>query len=295
MPTDLNATLSQVLSDVGAVAWGFVDVSELQPYRPTAERMQSRFDQLSETYNTALVAAFPLYNGPEDSHIVLCFRAGVDYVHLGKARLTRVFDALKPIMGDNGRVSGNGYPLPIVAAARLAGVGLTGRHGLCIVAPYGTTISLASVVWSLSEDIRAQLPRHAPSGFCTACGTGEDVAARCQAACPTGALSWKSAHEGGQRLLDLTRCCSELSQKKGDLTVEEQTLLRRSPYVWGCDLCQLACPYNRDPRRTDLPELLEDRTLWITKEELEAGLHDHRPLVRTGRETVLRNLEMMKG
>ena len=68
----------------------------------------------------------------------------------------------------------------------------------------------------------------------------------CRAACPAGALG-----EGGP---DVSRCLSELTQKKGALTEEETARLRVHPLIWGCDFCQRACPYNAAPARSPLPE-----------------------------------------
>mgnify|MGYP003292971503 CR=1 FL=1 len=43
--------------------------------------------------------------------------------------------------------------------------------------------------------------------------------------------------------LDKNECISALTQKKGELTQEESTLMKKHGTVWGCDICQLACPY----------------------------------------------------
>lgn len=52
----------------------------------------------------------------------------------------------------------------------------------------------------------------------------------------------------------MSRCLSELTQKKGALTEEEAARLRVHPLIWGCDFCQRACPYNAAPARSPLPE-----------------------------------------
>jgi epoxyqueuosine reductase len=57
--------------------------------------------------------------------------------------------------------------------------------------------------------------------------------------------------EGGP---DVSRCLSELTQKKGALTEEEAARLRAHPLIWGCDFCQKACPYNAAPALSPLPE-----------------------------------------
>ena len=54
------------------------------------------------------------------------------------------------------------------------------------------------------------------------------------------------------------RCLSHLTQKKGELTPEEAALLSAHPLIWGCDVCQQVCPYNRAAPVTPLPEFRDD-------------------------------------
>ena len=53
------------------------------------------------------------------------------------------------------------------------------------------------------------------------------------------------------------------------LTPEEEGLLRAHPYVWGCDLCQTACPYNQSPKLAPLPEFEADYLPSLTLKDLE--------------------------
>jgi len=73
---------------------------------------------------------------------------------------------------------------------------------------------------------------------------------RCLDACPHGAL-------GQGFSLDPSRCISFLTQKK-ELTEDEES--RVKTYLYGCDICQQACPYNQDLKRTN-----EER-FWIEPE-----------------------------
>ena len=60
-----------------------------------------------------------------------------------------------------------------------------------------------------------------------------------------------------------------MTQKKGELTEAEIAHIKKSPTVWGCDLCQRACPLNRDAALSSLPEFREDLLDSLTLEELE--------------------------
>ena len=125
--------------------------------------------------------------------------------------------------------------LPERQCARLAGLGILGRHGLVIVPPYGSWVFLGTILTDLP------LPSAStPAPDCPGCNA-------CIRACPSGALT-----ETG---CDVARCLSDLTQKKGTLTAEQKAQLQAHPLIWGCDFCQLACPYNRDAQVSPLPEL----------------------------------------
>lgn len=106
-----------------------------------------------------------------------------------------------------------------------AGLGFIGRNGFLIHPLYGTYVFIGCIVTDcpIEEDkpIRQS---------CLLCG-------RCVAACPSGALS-----EDG---MCAENCVSYLTQKKEDLTDREKKIIRKSGSVWGCDICQKVCPYNK--------------------------------------------------
>ena len=110
-----------------------------------------------------------------------------------------------------------------------------GKTACSILPPYGTYVFLGTILTGAALDV----PERPAAPDCPGCGA-------CRAACPAGALG-----EGGP---DVSRCLSELTQKKGALTEEETARLRVHPLIWGCDFCQRACPYNAAPAHSPLPE-----------------------------------------
>ena len=142
-------------------------------------------------------------------------------------------------------------PVPELAAAELAGVGWRGRHGLRIVPPYGSYVFLGTILTDLDLSQTGPSPGTLCGAHCRAC----------QKACPTGALTDTGC--------DLSKCLSELTQKKGDLPPEVAAQITHSPTVWGCDLCQRACPHNQNAVLTPLPEFREDLLPSLTLEDLE--------------------------
>ena len=151
-------------------------------------------------------------------------------------RLNTVCDALRRKYPEESFApAADNSPLPEREAAWLAGIGLRGKNGLLILPPYGTYVFLGTILTGAALDV----PERPAAPDCPGCGA-------CRAACPAGALG-----EGGP---DVSRCLSELTQKKGALTEEEAARLRVHPLIWGCDFCQRACPYNAAPARSPLPE-----------------------------------------
>ncbi len=126
-------------------------------------------------------------------------------------------------------------PLPEREAAWLAGIGLRGKNGLLILPP-----TAPMYFWVPFSPGRRWTCRSAPPRR-TALTAGP-------AGRPAPPGPWG---EGGP---DVSRCLSELTQKKGALTEEEAARLRAHPLIWGCDFCQKACPYNAAPALSPLPE-----------------------------------------
>jgi epoxyqueuosine reductase len=121
-------------------------------------------------------------------------------------------------------------------AAR-AGVGFYGKNTLLITRHHGSWVVLGTVV--TSAEIERSAPLALDCGSCT----------RCIDACPTGALD-----EPG--VLDSTKCLSYWSQAPAQVPVEYRGAM--GSYVYGCDICQDVCPWNRgtEKRRSGaaLPE-----------------------------------------
>ena len=119
-------------------------------------------------------------------------------------------------------------PLAERAFAERAGLGWIGKHTNLIAPGLGSYVFLGEVITSL--ELAADLPLRKSCGSCS----------RCVAACPTGALR-------GDYTIDATRCISDLTQRTDPIPRGLRPLI--GEWVWGCDLCQDACPpTKRAPR-----------------------------------------------
>ncbi len=241
--------MEQLWKAAGAAAWGAASLGGLQPFLD--ETAAEKIETLCPGARTVLVAAFPYFAGDRPGNLALYCR-GEDYHRVLTRRMEGVCQALEERHPGHTFVPGaDNSPVPELAAAERAGVGRMGRHGLRIVSPYGSYLFLGTILTDL------EFPETGPS-------EGSPCPPDCRAclkACPTGALT-----EAG---CDVSVCLSDVTQKKGELTEAEIARIKKSPTVWGCDLCQRACPLNRDAALSLLPEFREDLLDSLTPEDLE--------------------------
>lgn len=173
---------------------------------------------------------------------------------------------------------GDHSPIDECDAALSAGLGTLGDSGLLINEKYGTYVFVADVITDLAPEKLGETGEAHPHRRCISCGA-------CKRACPTGVLRGESAE-----------CLSAITQRKGELREDEVDLMREFNTVWGCDLCQTSCPYNKEPAATPLDFFSEDRITRLTREGLDAMTRadfEERAFAWRGRKTVERNLDLL--
>ena len=123
--------------------------------------------------------------------------------------------------------------------AKRAGIGFIGRNTLLITPKYGSWVFLGGFLTTLelesSRSASETVGMRCPSG-CT----------RCIDACPTGALREPFR-------IDASKCISYLTiERKGRRhhDSEHQSEMKSSDWVFGCDICQLVCPFNLHHQET---------------------------------------------
>lgn len=173
---------------------------------------------------------------------------------------------------------GDHSPIDERDAALSAGLGVLGDSGLLINESYGTYIFIADVVTDIPPEQLADDFSAKPHRGCISCGA-------CKRACPTGVLRGESFD-----------CLSAITQRKGELSDSEVDLMRKFNTVWGCDLCQSSCPYNKEPKTTPITFFLEDRITRLTSDRLASmskAEFNERAFAWRGRRTVERNLTLL--
>ncbi len=181
------------------------------------------------------------------------------------------------------RVFTDSAPVMEVELARQAGLGWRGKHTLLLSRDAGSTYFLGEILTDLPLPLDEPVGEHC--GSCT----------RCIDVCPTRAIV-------APYVLDARRCISYLTIEHGG-PIPEPLRAAIGNRVYGCDDCQLACPWNKFARPTDEPDFavrngLDDVTLaslfaW-SRSEFEERLAGS-AIRRIGYERWLRNLAVGLG
>jgi len=154
------------------------------------------------------------------------YALGRDYHKVLRGRLKRLAARIKGEIGEFGyRVFTDSAPVMEVELARKAGLGWRGKHTLLIAREAGSFFFLGDIYTDLPLPLDAPVEEHC--GTCT----------KCLDVCPTRAIV-------APYTLDARRCISYLTiELKGSIPVELRPLIGNR--VFGCDDCQLVCPWNR--------------------------------------------------
>lgn len=147
-----------------------------------------------------------------------------DYHHRVKAMLAQIAQRIDEAAGENvTAIACDTKPLAERAFAARAGLGWVGKHTNVINPSAGSFVFLGEIVTTLQ--LEPDAPLRKTCGSCTKCIT----------ACPTGALR-------GNYTIDATKCIADLTQRTDAIPREMRPLI--GMWVWGCDICQIACPPN---------------------------------------------------
>ena len=164
------------------------------------------------------------------------YARGRDYHKVLRARLQKLKDRIAEAIGPFGhRVFTDSAPVLEVELASRSGQGWRGKHTLLLSREGGSMFFLGEIYVDLA------LTRTEPTGaHCGQCGA-------CIDACPTGAIV-------APYRLDARRCISYLTiEHHGAIDEALRPLIGNR--IYGCDDCQLVCPWNKYAGRGALPEV----------------------------------------
>src|SRR5215813_4513521 len=212
------------------------------------------------------------------------YALGRDYHKVVRARLQLLADRVAAEIGKFGyRAFADSAPVMEVELALKAGLGWRGKHTLLLNREAGSFFFLGEIYTDLPLPIDRQQTEHC--GSCT----------RCIDVCPTAAIV-------APYRLDARRCISYLTiEHPGDIPEALRPLIGNR--VYGCDDCQLVCPWNRYARMSTLTDFkvrngLDSATLvdlFAWSEAEFATRTEGSPIRRIGYERWLRNLAVGLG
>jgi epoxyqueuosine reductase len=167
--------------------------------------------------------------------VVSLYARGRDYHKVMRQRLQKLAERIEAEVGPLGyRVFTDSAPVLEVELAQKAGLGWRGKHTLLLDRDAGSLFFLGEVFVDVPLPTDAQTrPGHAPQSDGAHCG----ACTRCIDVCPTGAIV-------APYKVDARRCISYLTiELHGSIPVELRELIGNR--VYGCDDCQLVCPWNK--------------------------------------------------
>jgi epoxyqueuosine reductase len=249
----------------------------------TTSVITARMDYLPATPQGWQAIEFDRLQRPTEG-IVSLYARGRDYHKVLRARLQKLAERIAVAVGPFGhRVFTDSAPVLEVELASRSGQGWRGRHTLVLNREGGSMFFLGEIYVDLALPATEPVDDHC--GSCRAC---LDV-------CPTGAIV-------APYRLDARRCISYLTiEHAGPIPLDLRPLMGNR--IYGCDDCQLICPWNKFARVATLPDfapraaLVEQQltTLFAWSEEEFLRYTEGSPIRRIGHERWLRNIAVAMG
>ena len=255
--------------------------------------MENHFDKrvdprkLVEGAKSVIVLLYNYYPqqnfSDESEYKISSYAYGTDYHFVIKDKLKQLMDEIKEIAPEfEGRGFVDSAPVLERSWAKRAGLGWIGKNTCLITKNQGSYFFISEIISNL--DIEADEPFEANHcGGCT----------RCIEACPTQAIG-----KGG---VDSRKCISYWTIENKTGTIPESFKGKFENWIFGCDICQQVCPWNRFSEPHHEPAFrLSDKLSRIKKQNWdELSEDDFRelfrksPLKRSRYEGIKRNIEFL--
>ena len=233
------------------------------------------------TPKSAIVCLFPYYVEHKDPSNLSRYTWATDYHLVINEYLKKLIEKLQIINTDaQFSIHCDTSPLADRYMAYLAGLGFYGKNNCFISPKWGSYVVIGTILTTLELEPDTPLTQS-----CMECN-------RCITACLGQCL--------GHDEFKFDTCKSYLTQKKGELTSEEEHIIAKTPLVFGCDVCQEVCPHNKDIPTTPIPEFQSVETYIdideldsITNKEFKAK-YGHRAFSWRGKKILMRNQEIIE-
>lgn len=177
-----------------------------------------------------------------NNFIISKYAYGKDYHKVLKKKLKKLFFLMREKIGNiEGRVFVDSAPIHERAWAKLSGLGWVGKNSLLINKNQGSFFFLAEIICDL--ELEYDEPVLNRCGNCS----------RCIDACPTGAIT-------KDQVINAKKCISYLTiENKDNIPEELNDSMNNS--IFGCDICQDVCPWNKNSKPHEEIEFLPKKNL----------------------------------
>jgi len=217
--------------------------------------------------------------------VLAAYCVGMDYHITVRRELTKLKNYLhKQDVKFDSYIHVDAGPLPERFLALNAKIGWLGKNQCVFSEKFGSFFNIGCMLVSIPLQWRGGVrPNLADDGVVSLC-RGCDL---CLSSCPTNAIT-----DNGY---DYKKCISYITQKRGDLTKWEQTVIGQ--HLFGCDLCQLSCPLNSNKHVDEIIDINEampalDLFTSMTKSTFKAK-YGHTSIYWRGVSTIKRNAKII--
>ncbi len=234
---------------------------------------------------TLLLNYFPAEQQKEDVPQISKYAYGKDYHAVIKGKLKAFLQILKDNIGEvHGRGFTDSAPVLERSWAVKSGLGWVGKNGNLITKNKGSFFFIATLI----TDLELEADDPFATDFCGTC-------TRCIDNCPTEAIL-------PGKVIDGSKCISYFTIELKDMLIPEKMKGKFENNLFGCDVCQDVCPWNRFAKPTGelefkpLPEILQfSENDWeeLTEESFKI-IFKNSPLKRAKFEGIRRNLKFLE-
>ncbi len=234
---------------------------------------------------TLLINYFPAQQQNTDAPKISKYAFGKDYHEVIRSKLKLLLQYMKQNIGEiNGRGFVDSAPVLERSWAQKSGLGWVGKNGNLINKQSGSFFFIATLITDLElvyDDAFAK-------DYCGTC-------TKCIDHCPTEAIL-------PDKVIDGSKCISYFTIELKDALIPEKMKGKFDNWMFGCDICQDVCPWNRFSKPTNeinfspLPEILNfTKNEWeeLTEESFKI-IFSNSPLKRSKYEGVKRNLKFIQ-
>jgi epoxyqueuosine reductase len=234
---------------------------------------------------TLLLNYFPAQQQQAGTPHIAKYAFGNDYHEVIKAKLNIFLERVRLQVGEiNGRGFVDSAPVLERTWAQKSGLGWVGKNGNLINKKQGSFFFIATLIIDLELAYDSPLVKD----YCGTC-------TKCIDACPTNAILPGKVVNGN-------KCISYFTIELKDMLIPAEMKDRFNNWMFGCDICQDVCPWNRfskplqEEAFTPIPEILNLSTKeWAAmSEESFRKIFKHSPLKRSKYKGIMRNVKVIE-